>query len=85
MICTGNFNKGGRKILSSIREECARVGAIVGEIGGAGKKVYAVIEFYGMTRKVFFPSAPPGAILNRSRAACHRVKEAIREMEVKSR
>ncbi len=80
MILESGYNKGGRKILAAIREECGRLGALVGEIGGTGNKAHAVIEFGGARRKVFFPSTPPGAILNRSRAARHRVKEAVREI-----
>ncbi len=81
MIRNSGYNKGGRKILAAIREECERVGAVVGEIGGAGTKAHAVIEFDGKTRKVFFPPNPAGAILNRSRAARHCVKAAVREIE----
>ena len=80
MIRESGYNKGGRLILAAIRAECGRLGAVVGEIGGAGNKAHAIIEFDGGRRKVFFPSTPPGAILNRSRAARHRVKEAVREI-----
>jgi len=80
MISCARFNKGGRKILAAIREECGRAGAFVGELGGGGKKVYAMIEFRGERRKVYFSAMPPGAILNRSRAARHRVKEAVLEI-----
>ncbi len=85
MILESGYNKGGRKILAAIRVECGRLGALVGEIGGSGNKAHAVIEFGGARRKVFFPSTPPGAILNRSRAARHRVKEAVREIEDEAR
>ncbi len=80
MIKDSGYNKGGRLILAAIREECERVGAVVGEIGGTSTEARATIEFGGETRAVFFPPSPAGAILNRSRAARHRVKEAVREI-----
>ena len=80
MIKDGGYNKGGRKILAAIRDECARHGAIVDEIGGNGIKAHAVIAFGGKTRKVFFPPSPAGSILNRSRAARHCVKAAVWEI-----
>ncbi len=80
MIKDAGYNKGGRKILAAIRDECGRLGAVVGEIGGGGIKAYALIEFGGKTRKIFFPPSPAGAILNRSRAARYQVKEAVRQI-----
>ena len=80
MTKDAGYNKGGGKIWAAIRDECERLGAIVGEIGGGGIKAHALIEFGGKTRKVFFPPSPAGSVVRRSRHARHCVKAAIREI-----